>query len=184
MAGKAKSWPVDGGWMTVGQAAEMLGVKRQQLYSLMSNHSCGLQAAVNLVRQNLVLNGQNGSERHMVDGRWMTVNQAAEMLGRTPVALREYRYRHRDAQGRPATLQDTVDHYRQGVRRGGHGPKLHRVGRRTMTTFEVAERYGVSVESVRSCMHYHKCGLAACVNYYEKKKRRKAEKAIMNILGY
>lgn len=184
MAGKPKKHPVDGGWMTVQEAADMLELKPQQIYHLMSNYHVGLQVVVNMVRNNLALNGQGRSERHMVDGRWMTNNQAADMLGITPVALRYWRYRHPDAQGKPATLQAAVDAYRQGVHRGGGRWKQHRVNGRPMTVAQAAEKCGVAVEAIRNRMSRKKCSLAACVNYYEKKKRRKAEKAIMNILGY
>lgn len=57
MAGKPKQHPVDGGWMTVAQAADMLGIIPKQIYQLMSKHSCGLQVAVNMVRQNMALGG-------------------------------------------------------------------------------------------------------------------------------
>lgn len=176
MAGKPKKHPVDGGWMTVAQAADMLGIIPKQIYHLMSNHHVGLQVVVNMVRQNLALNGQGRSDRHMVDGRWMTNRQAAEMLGITPVALRYWRYRHPDAQGRPATLQAAVDAYRQGVHRGGGRWKVHRVNGRPMTVAQVAEKYGMNVNSVRMRMSRHNYSLAACVSYYEKKRRRRAEK--------
>ena len=191
MAGKPKQHPVDGGWMTVQEAAGMLGLKTQQIYALMSNYHVGLQVAVNMVRQNLALNGQGRSDRYMVDGRWMTVRQAAEMLGVKPEAIRSWRRLHRDAQGKPATLQAAVDAYRQGVRRGGGKPVQHKVNGRPMTTFQAAEKLGVSVITIRGRMSRHNCSLAACVSYYEKKRRRRAEKqarqaekTIMNILGY
>jgi len=184
LPGKPKQHPVDGGWMTVQEAADMLGLKTQQIYHLMSNYHVGLQVAVNMVRQNLALNGQGRADRYMLDGRWMTVRQAAEMLGVKPEAIRSWRRLHRDAQGKPATLQAAVDAYRQGVRRGGGRPVQHKVNGRPMTTFQAAEKCGMAVEAIRNRMSRKKCSLAACVNYYEKKKRRKAEKAIMNILGY
>ena len=184
MAGKPKQHPVDGGWMTVTQAADMLDLKPQQIYGLMNNYHCGLKTAVYMVRNNLALNGQGRSDRHMMDGRWMTINQAAEMLGIKPETLRSWRHRHRDDQGKPATLQAAVDAYRQGVHRGGGKPVQHKVNGRPMTTLQAAEKCGVAVEAIRNRMSRKKCSLAACVSYYEKKKRRKAEKAIMNILGY
>ena len=162
----------------------MLGLKAQQIYHLMSNYHVGLQVAVNMVRQNLALNGQGRSDRHMVDGRWMTNRQAAEMLGITPVALRYWRHRHPDAQGKPATLQAAVDAYRQGVHRGGGKWKVHKVNGRPMTVAQAAERLGVQVQVIRNMMSRKKWSLATAVRYYEKKKRQKAEKAIMNILGY
>ena len=177
--------------MTVQEAADMLGLKTQQIYHLMSNHHVGLQVAVNMVRQNLALNGQGRSDRHMVDGRWMTCNQAAEMLGVKPNTIRNWRRLHRDAQGNPATLQAAVDAYRQGVHRGGGRPVQHRVNGRDTTVAQVAKKYGVRVESVRARMYTKQCSLAACVRHYEQKRRRRAEKQarqaekeILRILGY
>lgn len=184
MPGKPKKHPVDGGWMTVAQAADMLELKPQQIYHLMSNYHVGLQVAVNMVRQNMALGGQGRSDRHMVDGRWVTVNQLAGQLGTKPTNLRSWSYRHCDSEGRPATMQAVADAYRAGVHRGGGKPVQHRVNGRPMTTLQAAEKCGVAVEAIRNRMSRKKCSLAACVNYYEKKKRRKAEKAIMNILGY
>jgi len=189
--GKAKRHPVDGEWMTVQDAAEMLGLKRQQLYQLMNTHQCGLQMAVNLVREGLALGGQGRADRHMVDGRWTTVRQLAEQLGTNPVNLRCWRYRHCGPDGRPASLQQVADAYRAGLSRGGSAPVAHTVNGRTMTTTQVAKKYGVRVTSVRARMSAKQCSLAACVRHYEQKRRRRAEKQarqaekeILRILGY
>lgn len=191
MAGKPKQHPVDGGWMTVAQAADMLGIIPKQICQLMSKHSCGLQVAVNMVRQNMALGGQGRSDRHMVDGRWVTVNQLVEQLGTKPTNLRSWSYRHRDSEGRPATMQAVADAYRAGVHRGGGKPVQHRVNGRDMTVAQVAEKYGKSVNGVRMRMSRKKCSLAACVRYYETKRCRQeekratqAKKEIMRILGY
>jgi predicted transcriptional regulator len=185
MAGKPKKHLVDGEWITVQEAADRLGVMRQQLYGQMHTRRCSLQVAVNLYRENLALHGQGRSDRHMVDGRWMTVRQAAEMLGVTVTALRDYLYSHRQPDGRPGTLAEAVDAYRSGaVRHGGHPPRLHRVGRRMMTQAEAAEMLGIDVNAVRCHMSKHKATLAQTIKYYETKKRRRAEKDILTILGF
>jgi predicted DNA-binding protein (UPF0251 family) len=185
MAGKPKKHLVDGEWITVQEAADRLGLQRQQLYSLTHNRRCSLQVAVNLYRENLALHDQGRADRHMVDGRWMTVQQAAEMLNRSVYALHGYMYYHRQPDGRPATLAEAVDVYRSGaVRHGGHPPRLHRVGRRMMTQAEAAEMLGINVNAVRMHMSKHKATLAQTIKYYETRKRRKAEKDILNILGF
>lgn len=184
MAGKPKKHLVDGEWITVQEAAEMLGLGRQQIYGLMHHGQYGLQVAVNLIRHDLAL-GQGRAARYMVDGRWITIRQAAEMLGITVTALRDYLYSHRQPDGRPATLAEAVDAYRSGaVRHGGHPPRLHRVGRRIMTQAEAAEMLGINVNAVRMHMSKHKATLAQTIKYYETRKRRKAEKDILNILGF
>lgn len=184
MAGKPKKHLVDGEWMSVEEAADRLGLRRQQLYGLTHHKRCSLQVAVNLYRENLALHGQGRADRHMVDGRWMSIRQAAEMLGVPFSTLQSYLYSHRQPDGRSATLAEAVDVYRSGaVRHGGHPPRLHRVGRRMMTTAEAAEMLGINVNAVRMHMSKHKATLAQTIKYYEAKKRRKAEKDILNILG-
>lgn len=185
MAGKPKKHLVDGEWITVQEAADRMGLRRQQLYSLTHHKRCSLQVAVNLYRENLAMHDQGRADRHMIGGRWMTVRQAAEMLGVTVTALRSYLYTHRQPDGRPATLAEAVEAYRSGaVRHGGHPPRLHRVGRRMMTQAEAAEMLGVTLNAVRMHMSQNKATLAQTIKYYETRKRRKAEKDILNILGF
>ena len=185
MAGKSKKHLVDGEWITVQEAADRMGLRRQQLYCQIHSRRCSLQVAVNLYRENLVLHDQGRADRHMIDGRWMTVRQAAEMLSVTVTALRGYLYSHRQPDGRPATLAEAVDVCRSGaVRHGGHPPRLHRVGRRMMTQAEATEMLGINVNTVRRHMSKHKATLAQTIKYYETRKRRKAEKDILNILGF
>ena len=185
MAGKPKKHLVDGEWITVQEAADRLGVIRQQLYGQMHARRCSLQVAVNLYRENLMLHGQGRADRHMVDGRWMTVRQAAEMLGAPLSTLQSYLYSHRQPDGRPATLTEAVEAYRSGaVRHGGKAPVQHRVGRKTMTCAEAADMLGVNVQTLRTYMCTHKTTLAQTIKYYETRKRRKAEKDILNILGF
>jgi predicted transcriptional regulator len=185
MAGKPKLHFVDGEWITVQEAADRMGLRRQQLYGLINNHRCSLQVAVNLYRENLSLHDQGRADRNMIGGRWMTVRQAAEMLGITVTALRDYMWYHRQPDGRPATLAEAVEAYRsREVSRGGKAPVQHRVGRKTMTCAEAADMLGINVNAVRMHMSKHKATLAQTIRYYEAKKQRKAEKDILNILGF
>ena len=185
MAGKPKKHLVDGEWITVQEAADRMRLRRQQLYSLTHHKRCSLQVAVNLYRENMVLHDQGRSDRHMVDGRWMSIRQAAEMLGLPVTTLQSYLYSHRQPDGRPATLAEAVDVYRSGaVKHGGRPPSLHRVGRRMMTQAEAAEMLGVTLNAVRMHMSKHKATLAQTIKYYEQKQRRKAEKDILTILGF
>ena len=185
MAGKPKLHFVDGEWITVQEAADRMGLQRQQLYSLKHNKRCSLQVAVNLYRANLSLHDQGRADRHMVDGRWMTIRQAAEMLGLPVSTLQSYIYQHRQPDGRPVTLAEAVNAYRSGaIKHGGRSPNLHRVGRRMITQTEAAEMLGVTLNAVRMYMSQHKATLAQTIKYYETRKRRKAEKDILTILGF
>lgn len=183
MAGKAKRHVVDGRWTTVAETAAALGLDAQQIYNQMFIRQCGLQGVVNMFRDGMILNGDR-SDRHMVDGQWTTVKEQAAKLGKRPEVLHNWRVRHRDAQGRPASLQATVDHYRYDGNCRGNAPVQHRVDGRPMTVSEAAKRCGVSVNAVRQMMHKKKWSLAAVVRYYEKRGAKRAENEIMRILGF
>ena len=177
MGGVSKKHLVDGRWVTVKEIAAEMGLKPQQLYHQMHVHRCGLQAVVNMIRENQILNGQASSPRWMVDGKWTTINQAAEALGVTHYTVYNYMYNHK------FTLQEAVDAIRAGkLRHGGHDPVRHNVRGKAMTTFEAAEALGVSVNAIRIHMHRTGDSLAATIQYYEKKKLRDAERRIMKIL--
>ena len=184
MAGRARVHYVDGRETTVGEMAEALGMKRQALYSLMCHRQCGLQTAVYLIRENLAMNGQGKAGRWMVDGKWMTIRQAAEMLGVERLRVYQWMRRHRQPDGTLAPLSEAVAAFREGrVKHGTGQPYVqHRVGRGTMTTIEAAERLGVSVCAIRLYMSRHKASLAATIRHYEKRKMQKAEKDILKIL--
>jgi len=177
MAGVPVKHIVDGRYTTVAEMADELGVSAQQLYNQMHHKRCGLQVAVNMIRENMALNGQASGQRHMVDGKWMTVRQAAEMLSVTTDSLKDYMYGHK------CRLAEVVAAYREGrVIHGGSRAVQHRVGHKTMTVAEAAEKLGVSVNAVRLHMYKHKCSLAATIRHYEQRKRKKAEKDILAIL--
>ena len=183
MAGKAKTHLVDGRWTTVSEIAAELGLTRQQIYAQMHNKHCSLQVVANLCRENQILNGQNNAQRWMVDGQWLTVTQAAEMLGVKPQNLRNWRDRNRHPDGSSATLQEAVEFYRAGLNtRRGHAPVQHRVGRKLMTTADAAKLLGTSVFNVRTYMSRNHATLAQTIRHYQQRQQRKAEKDIMSIL--
>ena len=183
MAGKPKKHLVDGRMVTVPEIAEEFGLTCQQIYQQMHHKACSLQVIVDLYRENQILHGQGHAGRHYVDGQWMTVRQASEMLGVSMTALYNWMHNHRRADGRPARLADAVDAYREGlVKHDGREPVQHRVGGRTMTTFEAAEKLGINVLALRLHMSRHKASLASTIRYYEQRKRKKAEKDILAIL--
>jgi hypothetical protein len=53
-----------------------------------------------------------------------------------------------------------------------------------MTCAEAADMLGVNVQTLRAYMCTHRATLAQTIKYYETKKRRRAEKDILNILGF
>lgn len=175
---------VDGRWVTVDEMAEELGIKRQQIYGVMSNHKIGLQTAVNLIRSGQILRGGSRTITYMVDGRWMTLREVADMLGVSVKAIRCYMYSHPRPTGQPMLMSDVVEHYRNGwVKHGGHHPYVqHRVGNRIMTTADAAKQLGITQNLIRRHMSAHKASLAQTIKYYERKKQRKAEREILRIL--
>ena len=177
MAGVAVKHLVDGQYKTVTEMAKALGVKPQALYSQMSNRGISLQVVVNLIRENQILNGQATGQRFMVNGKWLTKRQAAEALDISRSALNDYMAHH------GCTLQEAMDAYREDrVKHGGRRAIKHRVGHKTMSVIEAAEKLCVSVNAVHLYMSKHKCSLAATIRHYEQRKRKKAEKDILAIL--
>ena len=184
MACKPTKHLVDGEWITVQEAAEMLGLRPQQIYDQMSNKRCGLQAVVRMYRENYIL-GQGRAARYMVDGRWMTIRDAAQMLGVTRRAICLWRFKRKRPDGSLPSLAEAVAAYRSGeVRNRGKQPKRHRVAGKLMTMREAAEMVGVSYAAMQLYTYKHRCSLAKAVKYYETRKRRRAEKDILTILGF
>lgn len=184
MAGKPKKHLVDGEWMSVEEAAKMLGIRRKQIYDQMSDKQCGLQTVVRMYREGYIL-GQGRAARYMVDGRWMTINDAAEMLGVTMQAICQWRFKRKRPDGSLPSLAEAVAAYRSGeVRHCGKQPKQHKVGGKLMTMQEAAEMVGVSYAAMQLYTYKHRCSVAKAVKYYEAKKKRRAEQEILRILGY
>jgi transposase len=185
MAGKGKKHLVDGEWMTVSEAAARLAIKPQQIYHQMSARKCGLQAVVRMYRDGMII-GQGRAARYMVGGKWMTIRDAAEMLGVTVNAIRMWMYRHRHMDGSQSTLSEAIAAYRDGrvTRQRGRVAVQYYVGRKPMTIQDAADMLGVSRNCIQLYMHRHRCSLARAVKFYDAKKRKRAEHEIMKILGY
>lgn len=182
MSSVAKRHLVDGEWTTVAEAAARLGLTSQQIYAQMSHRSCSLQTVVRMYRENLILHHDYGA-RYMVDGEWISVRQAAKMLGVKHKLLEKWRYTHR-VDGKPGSLADAIEAVRRGeVRYGGRRPVKHRVGNRMMTTFEAADMLGIRVSALWLHMSRNKATLEETIRYYEAKKKQQAEREIMAILN-
>ena len=171
---------MDGEQVTVKEIAERLGVKAQQIYHQMATRQISLQVMVNLYRENQILHDQGRAARYMVDGRWLTISQAAKALGVTYRAVYLYLYRHQ------CSLAEAMADYRHGLvgKTGGNRTVYHRVGRGKMTVAEAAAKLGVSVNAVYLYMNKHQASLAATIRHYEQRKKQRAEKEILGILGF
>ena len=181
---KAKLHDVDGRKMTVNEAAEMLGVSASTIRCRMSKRKCSLQTVVRLYRENALRRGSGRHETHRVDGQWKTVREVAESLGVTSSALQNWRFRHKDAQGRQPTLEAAAAAYRAGqVQNGGHvEKKLYWVHGRRMTMPEAAKRFGVTVHALKYHMYRRGKTLQGAVDRIMALKSRRAERKILKIL--
>lgn len=182
---------VDGREMTVREIAAMLGISYSALTARRSGlNGASYQVIVNMYRQNQFSTKQDRAARYLIDGQWMTRTQIAEKLGVAPVSLSNRRCQ------RGESMAEAVEHFRQwneGGRKknplgnGGRPAKKYRVGNRYYTAPGVARKYGVSVTSVREVLRHRGGDIARVLAYYQDKERRRrqrAEKEILRILGY
>lgn len=182
---------IDGRMMTVAEIADMLGITQNALVIRRSRLGRpSYQAVVNMYRENQFGNTHDRSPRHMVEWRWMSRTQIAQMLGITPHTLVNWLYTHPKQDMRAA-----ISYYRQrqtGELKRGHGtdgrpPRLYRVGKRMISVPQVARMFGVSHTAVSFVLKHRNGDMAATIRHYrerEARRKRKAEKAIMEILGF
>ena len=179
---------VDGREMTTPEIADMLGITQTALYNRRSELGRGTsyQVIVDMYRANQFGSDHDRSARHMVDGRWMTRAQVAEMLGIRPHTLTCWLCDHKGK-----ALRDAIEYYRQHLqqkgRGGGQKPAVYRVGNRTYTARQVAQMFGVTRTAVNGALRRRGGDMAATIRHYkerEARKRRNAEQEIMRILGY
>ena len=182
---------IDGREMTVAEIADMLGVSQNALETRRSKlGATSYQTVVNMYRENQFGNTHDRSPRHMVEGQWMSRMQIAQMLGITPHTLANWLYTHPKQDIRAA-----ISYYRQrqtGELKRGHGtdgrpPRLYQVGRKTYSVPQVARMFGVSYTSVSFVLKRRNGDMAATIRHYrerEARQKRRAEKEIMEILGF
>lgn len=179
---------VDGKRMTVDEIAAMLGVTVHALQVRKCNMGgISYQTMVNMYRANMFQSAGDRWDRHMVDGRWITQQEAAQMVRVKVKSIREWRNMHRHKDGSQATLQEAVDYYRQYLtgerkRYKGKPATLYRVRGREITVQQASQMCGSSVNALRQLMSAHGWTLEQAVKHAEELKRRRVEKAILRIL--
>lgn len=194
---------VDGRQMTAQEIADMLGLTLKALYVRRSRlGGCSYQCVVDMYRRNEI--GSDKNHRYMIEGRWLTQDQiAAELKLSRAQTLSNWRCQHRQPDGSMATMDAAVAYYRQyltgeKVRWQGYGGgrpwKEYKVGRRTVTAKDVAQRFGVSVQAVRASLQRYGYDMARVIAFYEERIRRRkakeekalrrAEREILKIIGY
>lgn len=178
---------VDGKMMTVAEIAQLMDTTVTGLRVRHSRLGVSYQTMVDMYRA-----GQFGSRKtgirkpHLIDGRWLSEREIAAELGISKKALANWRITHRKPDGSKPTMEEAIEHFREW-NACGHvrsKPKVHRVKGRDMTVAEAAKMLGCTEVALRSSMSWNKESLAAAVKRQERLKARRAEKAIMEILGY
>ena len=180
---------IDGREMTIDEIAEMLGVSKRALYVRRSRYGdCSFQMIVDMYRQNRIGSRTDKWERHLVDGEWITLAQAAERLGIVPKTIRNWRLEQKRLTGIKPTLAEAMEHYRKyctGERKRypGSVAKTHWVNGEYLTFDEAAEKYKTSVNALRTYVCKHKCGLNTAIRNLETRRAKRAEKDILAILA-
>ena len=185
-------YPVDGKMLTVAEIAELMNTT---VHGVRVRHSRlgkpSYQTMVDMYRA-----GQFGSKHtgyrkpHLIDGRWMSVQEVAEELGVNARSITTWRCQRRRPDGTKPTMEEAIEHFKayNASGRVHVKPKVHRVKGKDMTVKEAAEMLGCTTVALYSNMSYHQESLDAAVRRHEaweeKRKQRQAEKEIMKILGY
>ena len=178
--------PIDGRLMTVQEIADMIGRSKKALQILRSREGrCSYQLIVDMWRRNEIGGPKDRHPRHLVHGRWVTMPQVAEELGRDRHTLSNYRCANRRHDGTWPTLEEVYDHFKGLQRqRPGPKPKKHRVLGHRLTIAEAAEKYRTTEVNLRTYMAKHHCKLETAVRRLEERRAKQAEKDIMRILGF
>lgn len=192
--GKApQRYMIDGKGMTAQEIADMLGITLQALWNRKSRlGGVSYQLIVNMYRENQIGRPGDRQQRYLIEGRWMSTGEIADMLEIKKHSLATWRWAN-PGKG----MEDAITHFRQyqtgerqrrGGDRGGRPPSIiYKVGGHSYTVVEVARKFGVAPQSVRHYLQRHGGDMAATLKHYrerERKKREKAEKEIMKALGF
>lgn len=175
---------IDGVPMTVDEIADMLGLTKRALelrrYGM---GQCSYQLIVNLYRENRFESKHDRGARHLVNGEWITAKEAARRVDVQPVTLTRY------MRSNGVTLAEAVDHYRKYqtgelARWPGRTPRTYYVNGKLLTIRQAAERYHTTETALRLYIYKHKCSLQTAVRQLEERRKKRAERDILNILGF
>ena len=195
---------VDGKQMTVDEIAAMLGCTKGALYLRRSRlGGISYQLVVDMWRRGQI--GNNHCFRYLIDGKWLTLKEIAAALKLSnPHTLTTWRSAHRKPDGTPASMEDAIAYYRQyltgELKRGGKPGvsgrhwKEYLVNGKVWTVRDVARRYGLHIQTVHNSLHRYGHDMGRVLEFYgekerrqkalEEKRRKRAERKLMKILGY
>lgn len=180
MRGRYKlRYPVDGQMLTREEIAGMLGISpgglRSRRYKLGGEIS--YQAIVDMYRANLFGNRSDRSERHMVDGQWMTVRGTAELLGISQSYVRYLMQKH-------GSLAAGIHHYRD--RKRGlvpqREPKKYFIKGQYMTRYAAAAKYGFKLHDITNYKSRHQCSYDTAVKRMLARREKRAVDRILRII--
>lgn len=125
---------------------------------------------------------------HMVHGKWMTVQEAADRLGVTYKSIENWRTVHRREDGKRALLVDYWDwamRWRRGEipRRPGKHVRTYWVRGQRLTMKQAAQVAGVSYKALHCYISAHGCSVNAAVRHYEQCAIQRAVKEVMAIIN-
>lgn len=130
--------------------------------------------------------------KYPVHGDWMTIREIAERFGVTPMAIYDYRRRHRAPDGSPLPMQDMYDRYASLPRRAADGTreKHYFCAGRWQTLREAAETLGVKKRDLDNASRLYGCSMEAAYRIVEARLAYRAqidaimaEMQILEILG-
>lgn len=189
MGRPANRYRVGAEWITKAEAAAWLGVTLKALDMQLFKHGVSLGTLMRMYAEGRISVGHRGGIRHLVHGRWTTVQAEAERLGVSEGTLRAWMRRHRDADGRKASLERAVMWY-EALAAGavhhdqsGRPPREYWVNGKKMTMAEAAEYCGVSASALRNHVWRAGCSVQTAVRDYERRRKEAAVEEIMGILG-
>ena len=189
MGRPANRYRVGAEWITKAEAAQRLGVSVRALEWQMYRRGVGLGTLMRMYAEGRISVGHRGGARHLVHGRWTTIQDEAGRLGVSVASLRWWMGRHRDELGRKASLERAVMWY-EALAAGavhhdlsGRPPRVYRVDGKRMTMAEAAEYCGVSASALRNHVWRAGCSVQTAVRDYERRRKEAAVEEIMGILG-
>lgn len=173
---------IDGVPMTVDEIAEMMGFTYKQLKDRRNRMECGYQLIVTLWREGRLLRRGDRAPRHRVNGRWITIQQAADELGVHVDSIHNWRYKIKHSTGTMPTLEEAWEHFSHNNHNGGRKPRRYNVNGKRMTVPEAAKKYGMLRRSLYNYMRRHKCALAEAIRGIQENKETAAMWKIMAVL--
>lgn len=127
--------------------------------------------------------------RRAVNGRLMSIGEAAAEIGVSRQTLVKYMETHRNPDGTPLSLQDTYDVYTRARRRGkrrvgrsGPEPRTYALDGGEMTARQMAEALGVPIQTIYRWINDSGGDAKTIQRKADKRRQRQAEREILAVI--